>query len=148
MDPAIRAGIFNAVRNEPFAKALRMKLVALDVGYSRVEMIYHPELMDNIYDRAHGGALFAMIDEAFETASQTHGTIAVALNVNVTYIRPPERNETLTAEAREVSRTRKTAGYEIRVTNAEDDLVATCQALAYRTGKPVVFSDARQEDQL
>jgi len=148
LDPAIRAGIFNAVRNEPFAKALRMKLVALDVGYSRVEMIYHPELMDNIYDRAHGGALFAMIDEAFETASQTHGTIAVALNVNVTYIRPPERNETLTAEAREVSRTRKTAGYEIRVTNAEDDLVATCQALAYRTGKPVVFSDARQEDQL
>lgn len=140
MDPDIRAGIFQAVENEPFAKALQMKLRKLELGHSRVEMVYQPELMNNIYARAHGGALFALIDEAFETASQTHGTIAVALNVNVTYVRPPQAGETLTAQAREISLTRKTANYEIKVTNPNGDLVASCQALAYRTGKPAVFT--------
>lgn len=140
MDPDIRAGIFQAVENEPFAKALQMKLRKLELGRSMVEMVYQPELMNNIYARAHGGALFALIDEAFETASQTHGTIAVALNVNVTYVRPPQAGETLTAQAREISLTRKTANYEIKVTNPNGDLVASCQALAYRTGKPAVFA--------
>lgn len=140
MDPDIRAGIFQAVENEPFAKALQMKLRKLELGRSMVEMVYQTELMNNIYARAHGGALFALIDEAFETASQTHGTIAVALNVNVTYIRPPQAGETLLAQAREISLTRKTANYEIKVTNPNGDLVASCQALAYRTGKPAVFA--------
>ena len=67
-----------------------MELVELDTGYSVVEMNYTPQLMSNIYERAHGGAIFALIDEAFETSCQTHGTIAVALNVNVTYVASPD----------------------------------------------------------
>jgi acyl-CoA thioesterase len=106
-------------------------------------MGYEPSLMDNIYARAHGGALFALIDEAFETASQTHGTIAVALNVNVTFIRSPAPGERLRAQADETARTRKTATYTIKVTDVSGDLIATCQALAYDTGKPVPFGDPR-----
>ena len=45
-----------------------MKLIELEDGHSVVEMIYSPENMNNMYDRAHGGALFGLIDEAFETA--------------------------------------------------------------------------------
>lgn len=141
MDQVIKEGIYRAVENEPFARELGLRLMGLDTGYSVVEMQYRSDIMDNIYSRAHGGALFALIDEAFETACQTHGTIAVALNVNVTYIRSPERDELLRAEAREVSKTRKTASYDIKVTNSEGDLVATCQALAYRTGKSVPWAD-------
>lgn len=139
MDQAIKEGILRAVDSEPFARALKMQVIKLELGHSVVEMVYHPELMNNIYNRAHGGALFALIDEAFETAAQTHGTIAVALNVNVTYARSPEAGERLRAEAREMTRTRKTANYDIRVTNPAGELIATCQALAYRTGKPVFF---------
>ena len=50
----------------------------LEDGYSVVHKIYEPENMANIYARAHGGAIYALIDEAFETAGQTDGTIAVA----------------------------------------------------------------------
>ncbi|KJS28718.1 MAG: thioesterase [Desulfatitalea sp. BRH_c12] len=139
MDAVLRNGIMEAVRSESFAQALRMSLTALELGHSVVEMDYDPHLMNNMYARAHGGALFALIDEAFETASQTHGTIAVALNVNVTYIRSPQPGERLRAQADETARTRKTASYDIKVTNASGDLVATCQALAYCTGKPVPF---------
>jgi len=139
MDQAVKEAIFRAVRKEPFAQALKMELVALDEGYSAVEMAYDPAAMDNIYGRAHGGVIFALIDEAFETASQTHGTIAVALNVNVTYVTSPETGARLHAEAREVSKTNKTAAYDIKVTDHEGQIIATCQALAFRTGKPIPF---------
>ncbi len=141
MDADLKKAIFQAVEREPFAKVLQLKLVELDLGHSVVEMIYQPDLMNNIYAHAHGGALFALIDEAFETASQTHGTIAVALNVNVTYTRSPEKGEVLRAQACESALTRKTANYDIKVTDAKGRLIASCQALAYRTGKPVVFED-------
>ena len=139
MDQAVKEAIFRAVRKEPFAQALKMELVTLNEGYSAVEMAYDPAVMDNIYARAHGGAIFALIDEAFETASQTHGTIAVALNVNVTYVTSPEAGARLHAEAQEVSKTNKTAAYDIKVTDQDGQIIATCQALAFRTGKPIPF---------
>lgn len=139
MDQNVRNAIYSAVKEEPFAKAMEIKLVELELGYSAVEMIYDPTHMSNIYERAHGGALFALIDEAFETASQTDGTIAVALNVNVTYVSSPEPGVRLRAEAKNVSQTKKTAGYDIRVTDEKNSLIATCSALAYRTGKPIPF---------
>ncbi len=139
MDQAIKEAIYRAVQKEPFAQALKMELVALEQGYSAVEMAYDAAGMSNIYERAHGGAIFALIDEAFETASQTHGTIAVALNVNVTYVTSPEAGAHLRAEAREVSLTKKTAAYDIRVTDQRGQVIALCQALAFRTGKPIPF---------
>ncbi len=139
MDQKVRNAIFNAVEKEPFAKALKINLIELAPGHSLVEMKYDPASMNNIYERAHGGALFALIDEAFETASQTDGTIAVALNVNVTYVSSPQPGVKLRAEARRVSQTKKTASYDIKVSDGNDTLIATCSALAYRTGKPIPF---------
>ncbi len=139
MDAKVKEAIFRAVEKEPFAKAMKMKLVELELGYSMVEMTYEPEFMDNIYDRAHGGALFGLIDEAFETACQTYGTIAVALNVNVTYLASPEPGTQLQAVARQIKQTKKTDSYDIKVTDKKGNLIATSAALAARTGKPIPF---------
>ena len=139
MDQKVRDAIFHAVEKEPFAKAMQIRLVELELGFSIVEMIYNPTHMNNIYERAHGGALFALIDEAFATAGQTEGTIAVALNVNVTYVSSPRAGVRLRAEANRVSQTKKTASYDIRLTDEKDNVIATCSALAYRTGKPIPF---------
>ncbi len=139
MDPSVKKAIFQAVEKEPFARNLNIELVSLESGHSVVKMTYNPQMMDNIYARAHGGAIYALIDEAFETASQTDGTIAVALNVNVTYISSPEIGARLLGEARQISQTKKTSGYTIMVTDEEGRLIATCQALAYRTGRPIPF---------
>ena len=139
MDKSVKKAIAQAVTKEPFAQEMKMELVELEDGYSVVKMVYDPDKMDNIYNRAHGGAIYALIDEAFETAGQTDGTVAVALNVNVTYVSSPKPGVVLEAEARQISQTKKTAGYEIKVTDQDGSLIATCQALAYRTGKPVPF---------
>jgi len=139
MDQSVKEAIYRAVDKEPFSRTMNMELVSLELGHSIVEMDYVPETMNNIYDMAHGGAIFALIDEAFETAGQTDGTVAVALNVSVTYVSSPEAGTRLRAEAREVCRTKKTAVYDIKVTGRNEHLIAKCQALAYRTGKPIPF---------
>jgi acyl-CoA thioesterase len=139
MDQKVREAIFKAVKKEPFARTLQMELIELADGHSVVEMDYEPGKMNNIYARAHGGAIYALIDEAFETAGQTDGTIAVALNVNVMYVSSPQPGRRLHAEAHRVSQTKKTAGYDIKVTDQNGQIIATCQALAYRTGKTIPF---------
>jgi acyl-CoA thioesterase len=139
MDNSVKKAVSEAVQKEPLARLLKMRLIHLDLGYSRVEMAYDPSMMDNLFCRAHGGAVFALIDEAFETPAQTHGEIAVAMNVNVTYVGSPKQGVRLEAEAREISKTKKTASYEIKVRDHRGELIAVCQALAYRTGKPLPF---------
>ena len=139
MDATVKKAIAQAVKREPFAQALKIGLVELEEGYSVVKMVYDPDKMDNIYNRAHGGAIYALIDEAFEIAGQTDGTVAVALNVNVTYVSSPKPGVVMEAEARQISQTKKTAVYDIKVTDQDGSLIATCQALAYRTGKPIPF---------
>jgi acyl-CoA thioesterase len=140
MDEKVKEAIFGQVKKEPFAQKFGLKLVDLDEGYSRVEMIFTPD-MENIFGigMAHGGALFALIDEAFETASNSHGTMAVALNVNITYVSSPRPESKLIAEAKEFSRTNKTANYTIKVTDEAGVLIACCQGLVYRRGTPLPF---------
>jgi acyl-CoA thioesterase len=138
MDPKVKEAISRQVAAEPFAQKFGLKLTDLDEGYSKVEMVFTPD-MANMFGSAHGGALFALIDEAFETASNSHGTLAVALNMNITYIASPEPGSRLTAEAKEFSRTNRTAGYSIQVFDSKNQLIASCQALVYRKGTPLPF---------
>jgi len=138
MESKIKDAFIKQVGNEPFARKFALALVDLGDGYSKVEMTYTAD-MNNIFGLAHGGAIFALIDEAFQTACNSHGTLAVALNLSITYIAPAVLGSRLTAEAREYSRTRKTASYEIKVTDDQGNLLAVCQALAYRKGNPLPF---------
>lgn len=138
MDEKVRQAIVEKVSNEPFGRKFGLRLIELEDGYSRVEMLYTPD-MENMLGIAHGGAIFALIDEAFETASNSHGTVAVALNLSVTFIASPSKGSKLVAVAREISRTAKTANYEIKVTDDHDNLVATCLALVYRKGVALPF---------
>jgi acyl-CoA thioesterase len=138
MDNKVKEAIFRKVEMEPFVLKFGIKLLELDEGYSKVEMKFTPD-MENILGMAHGGALFALIDEAFETASNSHGTVAVALNMNITYISSPSPGSRLIAEAREFSRTQRTANYEIKVLDDQRNLIASCQALVYRKGEKLPF---------
>ncbi len=138
MDERVRKAIFQKVNEEPFAKKMNLELIELDDGYSVVEMTFTRD-MENIFGMAHGGAVFALIDEAFETAGNSHGTVAVALNMNITYTAAPSPGARLRAEARELNLTPRTATYDIKVTDEKQTLIAVCQALVYRKKDPLPF---------
>jgi len=142
MDEKLRQSFHSLVAREPFASKFGLKLLEIGDGYSKVEMELRTD-MGNLFGMTHGGALFALIDEAFETASNSHGTLAVALNMNVTFVAAPQPGSILRAEAREVSLTRKTASYDIKVQDDTGNLIATCMALVYRKGQPLPFAGDR-----
>ncbi|MEN6617050.1 MAG: PaaI family thioesterase, partial [Syntrophorhabdus sp.] len=106
-------------------------------GYALCEMRYTDD-MDNIYGNAHGGAIFGLIDEAFEISSNSHDRISVALNMNITYMKPPRKGSMLVAESNESHRTNRTASYYITVKDG-DEMIAVCQALVYRKSDPIPF---------
>lgn len=137
MEETRKKAYFDKVSEEPFAKLLNIKLVDLAEGYALCEMFYSAD-MDNIYGSAHGGAIFSLIDEAFEISSNSHDKVSVALNMNVTYTKPPKKNSLLRSESKETHRTKRTASYYITVED-EEGLVAVCQALVYRKNQPIPF---------
>ncbi len=132
--------IIKQVRAEPYAKKMGMELIELDEGYSKVKMAFKED-MENIFGMAHGGAIFSLIDEAFETAANSHGTTAVALSMNITYIKPASAGDVLYAEAKEVSRSGRIGTYTIKVENDSGNLIAICQALVYRKKDELPFLD-------
>ncbi len=137
MDDGKRRSYFRQVDKEPFARLLNIRLDDIREGYARCEMVYTDD-MDNIYGNAHGGAIFGLIDEAFEISSNSHDRISVALNMNVTYMKPPKKGSLLVAESNETHKTNRTASYYITVKQGED-LIAVCQALVYRKADPIPF---------
>jgi len=138
MDEKVIEVIKQRVAAEPFARKLGLRLLRLEPGYALVEMDLKSDMV-NIFGMAHGGAIFSLIDEAFEISCNAHGTVAVALNMTVTYHRPPTKGGVLRAESKEIYRSNKTATYEIKVTDGENILIASCQALAYRRKEKLPF---------
>jgi acyl-CoA thioesterase len=127
-----------AAEREPYPQKLGMTVLALEPGLARVQMEATRDLA-NLFGTVHGGALFSLVDEAFQLACNSHGTTALALNVSITYVRAAVPGDRMTAEAREVARTSRTGSYEVRVTRADGELLATAQALAYRKKEPLPF---------
>ncbi|MBW1669237.1 MAG: PaaI family thioesterase [Deltaproteobacteria bacterium] len=138
MGETVLRAIREQVKKEDFARKMGFRLLNVQPGYALVEMPPREDT-SNIFGMTHGGAIFSLIDEAFQVSCNAHGTIAVALNMTVTYHRAPEKNSLLRAESREIHRARKTATYEIRVTDEKDSLIASCMALAYRKKEKLPF---------
>ncbi len=134
--------VFEALRRraegEPYAKLLGLELVKVEDGYALVRMAFTGK-HHNIYDRCHGGALFSLIDEAFQFASNSSGKIEIALNVNISYVKAPNDGDILQAEAKLVNRSRRVSHFLIEVRNAAGELMASCQATAYRRDDPLPF---------
>lgn len=138
MDEKLKRAIFRRMETEPFGQKFGISLMDLQPGFARVEMRF-TEDMENMFGMAHGGAIFSLMDAAFEVASNSHGTMAVALSMNINYLASPAKGAKLTAEAREINKTKRTAAYDIRATDDSGKLLATCQALVYRLDKPLPF---------
>jgi acyl-CoA thioesterase len=140
MDQKLLDELERRSRSEPYAKLLGFEVVKIEAGNSLVRMNLHSDL-ENLFGFIHGGALFSLIDEAFQLAANSHGIWSVALNVSITYMAAPQPNTVLEARAEEIHKTNRTATYYCDVREHDGGkLIATAQALAYRTGKKVESS--------
>jgi acyl-CoA thioesterase len=125
-------------RDEPYAKLFGIRLVELGYGFAQVKMEISKD-MANLFGGAHGGAVFSLMDAAFELAANSYGTVAVALSMSINYIGPAMVGKAFTAQAREVSRSSRISTYELTVRSEEGVLIASCQAMAYRKKDKLPF---------
>ncbi len=124
-------------KNDRFAERANIELLSLSPGYARAKMTLHPHHL-NGYGTVQGGAIFTLADFAFAAASNSHGTVAVAINVSITFMKAAKTGA-LWAEAREISRNFKLGSYTVEVKDDAGEMVALFQGLAYRKSekKPV-----------
>jgi acyl-CoA thioesterase len=123
-------------RADPLSARLGARLVRWQPGFAEVVATPGPELA-NFLGTVHGGAVFSLADIAFAVANNSWGRMGLALSVDVQYVRAATPGVALRAVARERSRTRRNATYALRVEEAEGEraLVASFQALGYRTDR-------------
>ena len=123
------------MKKDTFAQHLGIELIDMKPGRAKVQMRVGPEHCNSV-GMVHGGVLFTVADYAFAVACNSYGTLAVAVNCHIAYLRPPE-GETLAAEAIEVSKSRRLGTYDVKITDGEGNLVAVFEGMAYRKGTPL-----------
>ena len=118
-------------KKDALANHLGIQLLEAKPGYARATMKVRPELLNGA-GVTHGGAIFCLADIVFAAASNAHGPLALALNVNISFLQTTTEGTILTAIAREDNLTRKTGLYRIEVMDEDGKLVAVAEGLAYR----------------
>ncbi len=127
-DPATL--VRRVMRRDRWAAVAGATLVEAREGYARVRMRLRPEHLNGV-GVAQGGAIFTLADFAFAVCSNSHGTVAVALDVSITFARAA-RTGVLVAEAREESVSRRVSVCNVRVTDRAGEVVALFRGTAFR----------------
>ena len=137
-DTVRRRDIDEYIQKDPFAAHLGAKIEIIEPGHSRVSLTITEE-MTNFHGTTHGSVIFALSDMAFAAASNSHGLIAVALNVSISFLKASKPGDKLVAEAKEGHVGGRVALYDITVRDEQTgELVAKSQDLAYRKNEHFV----------
>jgi len=122
-------------KRDRFAELVGIELLEVSKGKAKA-MLTIQERHLNTIRTVHGGAIFALADLAFAAASNSYGTVAVGINVSISYVKAVTGG-VLIAEAREVSLNPKLATYTVDVKDEEGDIVAIFQGMVYRKKDPL-----------
>lgn len=129
------APIEKFLEGDRFAQLCGIELLEVSPGTARARMHITDAHLNGVRI-AHGGAIFALADFAFAAASNSHGTVAVGINVSISYLQAA-RTGALIAEAREVSRNSKLASYTVEIRDDNSTLIALFQGMVYRKPDPI-----------
>ena len=121
---------FGTARSDSFSRFLGTQVDTVEDGYALTRLAIRPELC-NSFGMAHGGAIFALADQALAAASNAGEQKSVAVSITISYVRPVEVGQTILAEARREEKRRVVSPYTITVRTASRVLIAQLQALVY-----------------
>jgi len=117
-------------KNDKFAEYVGIELLEVSKGKAKAKMEIKNHHLNGL-KTVQGGAIFTLADLVFAAASNSHGTVAVSINVNISYLKSVTSG-TLIAEAKEISRNPKLATYTVHITNENGDIIAIFQGMVYR----------------
>ncbi len=117
-------------KNDRYAQLTGIEIVEVGIGYCKAKL----EIADKHLNAANvvqGGAIFTLADLAFAVASNSHGQLALAINVNITFLKGKSEG-TLYATATEVADPTRIGAYDVLVTDEGDYPIARFNGLVYR----------------
>ena len=118
------------VQQDHFARHIGVELLEYGGGRARARMAIGKYHM-NSAGTVHGGAIFSLADAVFSVASNSHGTLAMAINVSISFFKAVTGG-TLVAEADEVSLNPRLATYLVTVKDEAGNRIALFQGTVYR----------------
>jgi len=122
-------------QKDRYAALSGIEIVEIGEGRAKAQLTVDDRHLNGV-GVVHGGAIFTLADLAFAVASNSHGTVAVAINAGISFLKAV-RSGTLHAEAVEISRHPKLGSYTITVTDDTGEVVAIFQGMVYRKGDPL-----------
>ena len=129
------------LEKDEFTKWLGLSIDSISAGYCKLHFSVKKEML-NGFSSIHGGVVFSASDSALAFAANSHGSIAVALDVSITFTKPAKEGDVLFVEAKENHLGNKTALYDIQTKDAEGNLIALFKGTVYRTGKEIIHTNS------
>lgn len=116
---------------DPLSDHMGITLIRVEPGYAEAIMMVKPELL-NAHGTTHGGSVFALADVVFSAASNSHGPIALALDVHISFVKATQAGDSLRAVAREENLSKRTGLYRMEITDSCNELVAIAEGRVLR----------------
>ena len=124
---------------DKFAKLAGAELIEVGEGYARAKMEVGDEHL-NGGGVCQGGALFTLADLAFAAAVNSHGVLTFNTTSNIVFVRSANKG-TIYAEARAIVNHHRMPYGEVKVTDAEGNLLAIFTSSGYRKEGRVIEFD-------
>ena len=125
------------LNQDAFSQWLGIEIIEIKEKYCLLKMPVKAEMINGL-KTVHGGITFAFADSALAFSSNNTGEAAVALNCVINFTTAVRLGDTLFAESKLLTETRKTGIYDILITNQNKELVASFRGTVYKINKKVV----------
>jgi acyl-CoA thioesterase len=119
------------------SRNLGMRLEEVQPGTARLRMTVRQDMV-NGHGICHGGIVFALADSAFAVACNTYNAVTVAAAASIDFLAPARTDDELTAQARELWRSRRSGIYEIVVSNQRGEPIALFRGRSHIIGGEIV----------
>ncbi len=127
------AEIRQMLEKDFFASENGIILTSITLGGATAEMNVTTSHLNGA-GTVQGGAIFTLADFCFAAAANSYGVPTVSLDSNISFIKAVSSGKLL-ATAVELYRRRTVAGYSVRITTEEGELVSVFNSTAYIKNK-------------
>ena len=121
---------------DKFSQWMGVSLVEIKENYCLIKMPIREEMINGL-KTVHGGVTFSFAESALAFSSLNSGEAAVALNCTINFTKAVKLGDILTAESIMLTNTKKTAVFDIRITNQDEKVVAAFRGTVYKLGKNI-----------
>lgn len=118
-------------KKDRYASLTGIEIVDVSKGYCKAKLEIDPDKHLNAANVIQGGAIFTLADFAFAVASNSHGQLALAVNVNISFLKGVSEG-TIYATATELGDPKRIGAYDVIITTENNEIIARFNGLVYR----------------